>query len=212
MVNPKISVCITTYNHEKFISQALDSVLMQKTDFDCEVLIGEDDSSDNTRKIVKEYARRYPGKIRLFLNDRKNVIYINGVPTGRWNFINNLNKANGEYIALLDGDDYWTHPHKLQKQVDFLEANPDYAISFHNAIVEFDDPNKNAMLYSNFSWNRIEPSRDIYSIHDLIASPLCPTASVVFRHSKDFIIPDWYCKVPSGDMALWMLSMWRLQN
>ena len=123
-MKPKISVCITTYNHEKFISQALDSVLMQKTDFDFEVLVGEDDSPDNTRDIVKKYARRYPDKLRLFLNDRKNVIYINGRPTGRWNFINNIRHAKGEYIALLDGDDCWTDPNKLQVQVDFLENNP----------------------------------------------------------------------------------------
>ena len=87
----KASVLITTYNHEKYIRQALDSVLMQKTDFDFEILIGEDDSKDLTREICKEYAEKYASKVRLFLNDRANVIYLNGKPTGRWNFINLLN-------------------------------------------------------------------------------------------------------------------------
>ena len=122
---------MTTYNHEKFISQAIDSVLMQKADFDYELLIGEDDSEDQTRDIVKNFAGKYPDKIRLFLNDRKNVIYINGRPTGRWNFINLLKHARGEYVALLDGDDYWTDPLKLQKQIAFLENHLDYFLCIH---------------------------------------------------------------------------------
>lgn len=86
----KLSVCITTYNHEKYIAQAIESVSMQRTDFDYEIIIGEDDSKVNTRAIVKKYMRKYPDKIRLFLSDRKNVSCINAGPTGRWNFINNM--------------------------------------------------------------------------------------------------------------------------
>jgi len=203
--NPLVSVLMPTYNHAPYIAQAIEGTLMQKTNFDFEILIGEDDSADGTRELCQEYTAKCPDKIRLFLNDRKNVVYINGRPTGRWNFINLLKNSNGKYIAICEGDDFWTNPYKLQKQVDFLEANPEYAISFHNAIVEFYDPYKKEMLYSDFCWNRIEWSRDIYTIQDLIASPLCPTASVVFKRPKDFIIPDWYLKVPSGDMALLML-------
>ena len=82
----KVTVSITTYNHEKYIKQAVESALSQNTNFEYEILIGEDDSSDNTREIVKTLKNKYPNKIRLLLNDRKNVIYINGKPTGRWNF------------------------------------------------------------------------------------------------------------------------------
>src|SRR5690606_24113344 len=121
----KLSVCIQTYNHAPYIAQALDSVLMQETDFDFEILLGEDESTDGTREICQEYARQHPDKIRLFLNSRENVIYINGRPTGRWNFMNNLRHVRGEYVALLDGDDYWTDPRKLQKQVDVLDASPE---------------------------------------------------------------------------------------
>jgi len=78
----KVSVSITAYNHEKFIAQAIESVLMQETDFDYEIIIGEDDSTDRTREIVKAYYEKYPEKIRLFLNDRKNVIYVDGRATG----------------------------------------------------------------------------------------------------------------------------------
>ena len=131
MDNPLVSVLIITYNHEKYIAKAIESVLMQNTDFGYEILIGEDDSSDNTRQICKEYAAKYPDEIRLFLNDRKNVIYIEGQPPGLTNIVNLLKKASGKYIAICEGDDYWTDPHKLQKQVDFLEKNSDYVITTH---------------------------------------------------------------------------------
>ena len=206
-MQPKVSVCITTYNHEKFISQALDSVLMQKTDFEFEVLVGEDDSSDNTREIVKEYARKYPDKIRLFLNDRKNVIFINGAPTGRWNFVNNLKHSKGEFVALLEGDDYWVDENKLQKQVAFLNQNKDYSISFHNARV-FNTaraPEGVWHEFSDFKWNGIERNRSEYSQDDLLATPLCPTASIVFRRPSNFVFPEWFYQVMSADMALKVL-------
>ena len=82
------------YNHYKYISQAIEGALMQKTDFPIEILIGEDNSIDGTREICKKYAEKFPTKIRLFLNDRKNVVYVNGKPTGKWNFINLLNNSS----------------------------------------------------------------------------------------------------------------------
>ena len=88
----KVSVLIFTYNQEQYIAQAVESALMQQTDFAWEILIGEDDSQDATRSICTQYAERYPDRIRLFLNDRKNVIYINGKATARWNLINSLKK------------------------------------------------------------------------------------------------------------------------
>lgn len=128
---PIVSVCVTTYNHGKFIKQCLDSILEQQTNFDYELLLGEDDSTDKTREICKEYADKYPKKVRLFLHSRKNVIRIDGQPTGRYNFLFNFSRARGKYIALCDGDDYWTDRHKLQKQVDFMNGNKEYALCFH---------------------------------------------------------------------------------
>lgn len=127
---PLVSISIITYNQAEYISQAIEGALMQKTNFDYEILIGEDDSSDGTREICKKYAAKHPDKIRLFLNKRKNVIYVSGYPTGRRNMINNLKNARGKYIAFCEGDDYWTDSYKLQKQVDFLEANPDYGMVY----------------------------------------------------------------------------------
>jgi glycosyltransferase involved in cell wall biosynthesis len=126
-----VSVCIQTYNHEKYIAQCLENVLNQKANFLWEIILGEDESSDSTREICIDYSRRFPDKIKLFLHSRSNVIYVNGNATGRNNLIQNLTNAKGKYIALCEGDDYWTDQYKLQKQVDFLEANPD-CVSCHH--------------------------------------------------------------------------------
>ncbi len=196
-MNPKVSVCITAYNHEKFISQALDSVLMQETDFDFEVLIGEDDSEDNTREIVKGYHKQHPDTIRLFLNDRDHVIHINGRPTGRWNFINNIENARGNYIALLDGDDFWTDPKKLQVQVDLLESNPEVAISIHNVAVSYMNQNiESHPFYAQdpSGSNMRHKPESISTLEDLIAGNFIQTPSVVFRAHLFQRFPDWYCK------------------
>ena len=208
-MNPKVSVCITAYNHEKYISQALDSVLMQETDFDYEVLIGEDDSSDNTRTIVKEYTQRYPDKIRMFLNDRKNVICINGRPTGRWNFVNNLMNAKGEYISLLDGDDYWTDPFKLQKQFDYLAMNPSYSTCIHNVKVVYE--NSTIVPHPHFQQqvtgpNSYKKPNYTSTLIDLMHGNFIPTASVMFRSGIFQTFPLWYYKCSMGDWPLHVLN------
>lgn len=118
-----VSVCIITYNHEKYIGECLDSVLSQKTSYDFRILLGEDNSSDQTRQICIEYAEKYPEKIQLYLHNDGNRIRVNGNKTGRFNNLYNLSQASGKYIAFCDGDDYWIDPLKLQKQVDFLESH-----------------------------------------------------------------------------------------
>jgi glycosyltransferase involved in cell wall biosynthesis len=133
--NPLVSVCVQTYKHVNYIKQCLDGILFQKTNFEFEILLGEDDSNDGTRELCEDYAKRYPDKIRLFLHHRENNIKIGGQPTGRFNFLYNLHSSKGKYIALCEGDDYWTDPLKLQKQVDFLEENPGYVVTSHNARV-----------------------------------------------------------------------------
>ncbi|MFC1881321.1 glycosyltransferase family 2 protein [Thermodesulfobacteriota bacterium] len=208
-MNPKVSVCITTYNHEQFIAQALDSVLMQKTDFDFEILIGEDDSEDRTREIVKEYKRQHPDKIQLFLNDSDNIIYINGRRTGRWNFINNLKNAKGVYIALLDGDDCWTDPNKLQAQVDLLEDNPELAICIHNVKVSYmNGSNKSHPYYTPDASgaNMRQKPASISSIEDLIAGNFIQTPSVVYRAHLFDNFPEWFYKVDRADWPLHILN------
>ena len=118
-----LSVCMTTYNHEDYISQAIESVLMQLTNFRYELVIGEDCSTDNTRKICIEYKNKYPEKIKLLLREQNLGMFENGILT--------MKDCKGKYIATLEGDDYWTDPNKLQKQVDFLEKNQDFSVCFH---------------------------------------------------------------------------------
>src|SRR6478752_3440632 len=117
---PKVSVCIPTYNHEAYIAQAVESVLEQRTNFGVEVLIGEDCSTDRTRQIICELAARHPDKIRLRLAEKNQG-------AGR-NFADLFEHCRGEYVVILEGDDYWTSPNKLQIQVDTLDARPDWAM------------------------------------------------------------------------------------
>ena len=132
---PVVSVFMTTYQHAPYIRQALDSVLMQQVSFPYEICLGEDGSTDGTREICLEYARRYPDKIRLFLRDRANPARMRYIIRHTHNVIKILDACVGKYIAVLEGDDYWTDPEKLQKQVDFLEANPGHVLCFHRAMI-----------------------------------------------------------------------------
>lgn len=114
----KVSVIILTFNHEKFINQALDGVLSQKTDFRFEVLVGNDASTDGTDRILCQYQLNYPNELKVFTH-RHNI-------GGTKNLATLLRQTRGTYIASCEGDDYWTDPLKLQKQVDFLEAHSEY--------------------------------------------------------------------------------------
>lgn len=123
---PLVSVCVATYNQQDYIGQCLDGILFQKTDFPFEIIVGEDESSDNTREICKKYAEKYRNKIRLFLRDRKESHFTNTDGTiSRFNGLWNRMSCRGKYIAFCEGDDYWTDSMKLQQQVDVLEHNPE---------------------------------------------------------------------------------------
>ena len=127
-MNPKLSVCFIVYNHEPYLRQSLDAILSQKTDFDFDIVVGEDCSTDNSRAILNEYKERYPDKFTLLYRD-KNL----GRPT--LNVYQTSQECRGDYIAYLEGDDYWTDDNKLQKQVDFLESHTDYMACTHTCKV-----------------------------------------------------------------------------
>ena len=137
---PLVSIAIPVYNHELYIAKAVESVLMQETSFDFEIVIGDDCSTDKTREILLSFKEKYPEKINLLLAE-KNC----GVLRNSFNIFKN---CKGKYIAMLEGDDYWSYACKLQKQVDFLELNDDYTGCFHDARVvsqqedDTDNPNK----------------------------------------------------------------------
>lgn len=189
--NPLVSVSVVTYNHEKYIRECIDGILMQKTDFDFEILVGEDDSQDNTRNICIDYAKRYPDKIRLFLHDRSNVIYINGHPTGRYNMLFNLKEAKGRYIALCEGDDYWTDPLKLQKQVDFLEENKDFFIVGHVILKKTTETTEKIF------------APGVFVLKDCIKAARAHTSSLVFRNKIE--LSSWFKRSPVGDLPLMWL-------
>lgn len=198
---PIVSVCPITYNHAKYISQAIEGVLSQKINFEFEIIIGEDESSDGTREIALDYQRKYPGKIKVLLHSRKDVIYINGRATGRWNFIDTLSHARGKYIALLPCDDYWTDPNKLQKQVDFLEKHPECSISFHNCEEIYEDGIKESWLYCP------PDQKELSTLEDLLTGcNFIPSCSVVFRNGLFGEFPEWYYSCAMGDWPLHILN------
>jgi len=196
---PKVSVSLITYNHADFIEQAIESVLMQETDFEYELVIGEDDSSDGTREIVQSYAEQYPDKIRLLLNDRVNVIYIDGRPTGRWNMVNTLQHCNGQYIAWLDGDDYWTDPQKLQKQTDFLDEHSECSMCYHNTLMVYQDRKHNPIRFN------LPVGKKTYSLKDLLKGNFIHLSSVLYRNKLFSGFPDWFCTVAVGDWPLFIM-------
>jgi glucosyltransferase len=121
-----VSICVLTYNHENYIRQALDGILMQETNFGYEIVIHDDASTDNTQVIIKDYAEKHPNIFKPLLQTQNQRSRLGGGMNARFNYP----RAMGKYIALCDGDDYWTDPYKLQKQVDFLEANEAYGLVF----------------------------------------------------------------------------------
>jgi glycosyltransferase involved in cell wall biosynthesis len=186
----KLSVAIITYNHENFIAQAIDSVLKQDTSFDYEIVIGEDCSTDKTREIVINYQKKYPDKIKALLPE-KNL----GITR---NFIETINACRGQYIALCEGDDYWIDSHKLQRQVDFLDANPEFSMCAHEVIVRYEDRSKGDASFK-------ELSRDVFFIEDVIEERLFVTNSLLFRKRYILGLPEWFEKVISADRALLIL-------
>lgn len=122
MTKPLVSIACVTYNHEKFISKAIEGFLLQKTDFSFEILIGDDSSTDDTKQIIEEFEKKHPHKIRI-VSSKRNIGSLE-------NNIKVISSSKGKYIAFCDGDDYWTDQFKLQKQVDFLEANSEYVMTY----------------------------------------------------------------------------------
>jgi glycosyltransferase involved in cell wall biosynthesis len=201
MGEPLVSVCVITYQHVNYIRTCLNAILMQETTFPFEIIIGEDESKDGTREVCIEYAEKYPNKISLFLRSRKDVIYLNGSPNGRYNFIECIRSSKGKYIAICEGDDYWTDPNKLQKQVEFLESHSEYVGCFHNTEERYeDDSGKASFLYCNF------PESKNISFTDLSIGNLIPTCSVIFKKRLFGDFPEWYQNITMGDWPLHLLN------
>lgn len=182
-----LSVCIRTHNQEGLIREALDSVLCQKTTFAFDVIVSDDASCDGTVAILQEYASQYPSVVRLLLSET-NL----GGPN---NLKRVIEASQAKYITCLDGDDYYTDAYKLQKQVDFLEANPEYAACFHNTWMVDTLGNKQGLF------NR----PDFHAIHDarefIRERWFVPIHSAVLR--REYVeFPEWYDKVMNDDYVV----------
>ena len=188
----KLSILCITYNQSKFIRDCLDGFVMQKTDFPFEVLIHDDASTDGTADIIREYAEKYPNIIKpVFQTENK---FSRGVSVDK---VYNFPRIRGKYVAICEGDDYWTDPHKLQKQVDFLETHPDYSICFHPVRVTWDDGH---MPDYTFPTPRQRFNKTTLELSDLLKDNFIQTNSVMYRWRGDCadvfpdgILPgDWY--------------------
>lgn len=166
---PKVSVVVTTYNQERYIRAALESVVMQKTPFEYEVIVADDASNDGTAAIVEEFAGRYPGRIRAIRQD------VNGGDWGARNFLAGLNACRGEFIATLDGDDYWSDPGKLEVQAAFLDSRPEYQLCFHGCRVEYDSASR-----GGWDMRYLLPQDDV-TIEEFLKAPMLHTSTIMMR-------------------------------
>lgn len=187
-----VSICMITYNHEKYLNQAIDGILMQETNFDFELIIANDNSPDNSDSIIKNYINNHPlGKKIKYLKNEKNI----GMMP---NFIQAIENCTGKYVALCEGDDYWTDIKKLQKQVDFLENNQKYVICFHHANID-----KNGSIIPDNITRKVKPKT---SIKDLSKGNYIHTCTVLFRNHLFEGFPEYFYKAPVGDYFLHMLN------
>jgi len=196
----KVSIPLLAYNQVSYLHQAIDSVLMQQVNFDYELIIGEDGSTDGTAEIAIDYANRHPDKVRVLFQDRERAERQRRRGLGgKFNFITTLEACRGEYIALLDGDDYWTDPLKLQKQVDFLEAHPESAICFHNVIAVHQNGKPAQKLCP-------DDQPQISNLEQLLWGNFIPTCSVMYRREPMPKLPDWFLTAKIGDWPLNILK------
>jgi len=184
---PAVSVCIITYNQAAYIRQAVESAIAQKTSFDYEIVVGDDQSTDATPTILGELERAHGPKLRVFRRDANLGVTRNLAET--------LQACRARYVALLEGDDYWTDPRKLQLQHDFLESHADHAIVFHRVEVRGADG----------SLRRLLPARRVAKrarMTDLLErGNFIPTVSVMYRHQiREF--PAWFYSLRIGDLPL----------
>jgi glycosyltransferase involved in cell wall biosynthesis len=181
----KVSAFILTYNHDRFIGQAIEGFLIQKTDFPCELVIADDCSTDGTREVIRRYWEKDRDRIRVLLN-RRNI--------GAWRtFARGYKACRGQYVATVEGDDYWTTPDKLQRQADLLDRHPDYAMCFHSVHMVWEDGSREPILY------RPLQIRERYALRDLVGGNFIGSCSTMYRRGVFGDFPAWCYGMPVGD-------------
>lgn len=198
MLDILVSINCITYNHQDYIADAIESFLMQKTNFPFEIVIGEDCSTDSTMEIIQSYKERFPQMINVVTSEKNVGMFQNGKRVHE--------ASRGKYIAVCEGDDYWLDPYKLQKQIDYMEKNPTCSLCFHNARIV--DVNKNILHLNMLEHTAVGLRRNYYrkknseySAGELTLLGSIPTNSMVYKKSTLNCVPDWYYAAPSGDVC-----------
>jgi glycosyltransferase involved in cell wall biosynthesis len=192
---PTASVFVLTHNHAAWIEQALDSALAQRAPFEFELLVADDFSTDGTREKVLAYADRYPDRIRTFLRDRNLGV------AGIW--LQAARECRGEYIAILEGDDFWTSPDKLARQVALLDSHPGWSSCFHRATLFFDDDSRPSRPATPAF------AKDVFGLDDILRSCFLPFLTVVFRREVLATLPEWLFEYRWFD---WLFHIWCAQR
>lgn len=187
---PKVSVLMLTYNQEDYIDEAIRSVMLQQTDFDFELVIGNDASTDRTAERCQAWKLRYPERIMLV--DREQNLGLIG------NFMATYDLCRGTYIAICEGDDFWTDKTKLQRQADFLDTHPDFSTCFHRVVNYYADNGTKSL-----SNGHQQTDTDIC---DLARSNYISNVSALFRRGLFGRLPDWFPQVSTYDYAIHMLN------
>lgn len=200
-----VSINCLAYNHEDYVEEALESFLMQKTNFKFEILIHDDASTDKTAEIIREYQKKFPDIIKPII--QKENQHSQGVKRISHRF--NHTRAQGKYIAMCEGDDYWTDEYKLQKQLDYMEQNPDCTFCFHNAfLVENNKKNRSRLVVPWIPENEhyFDDSNRKYLAGEMQLLGFIPMASFMFPKYVLDNIPDWFFEAPVGDNPMKLIA------
>ena len=209
MDDPVVSVCLITYNHQPYIRECLDSLLMQETEFPFEICLGEDDSSDGTREICMEYAAKYSGKINLLLNSQLESGREDYFSQGVYNYIKTTKACCGQYIAFCDGDDTWIDPHKLQKQYEVMEAHPEISLvhSDYDKLNLVTGHKTSCCNATRGISEAVNPDRNKLMC-EVIVGEYTIISSTAFARTRDVIDifeqnPELFDDLPMGDIQTW---------
>ncbi|MBQ7868288.1 MAG: glycosyltransferase [Clostridia bacterium] len=198
---PLVSICTTTYNHARYLRQTLDSFLMQKCDFPFEILVHDDVSTDGTIDILREYAQKYPDIVKPLFEEENQ--YSKGVPI---NETFNFPRAQGKYIALCEGDDYWCDETKLARQIAHMEADPECTFCFTNGYIHDENgvaPDRKFIPYYESEREHYTGESACYSLDEIARLSFIPTASFVFRVDALRRLPDTFSKeCQHGDLRM----------